>query len=711
MERRGRLAIGESVRIAGEIAGALQYAHGRGVIHRDIKPGNILLIEGHVLVADFGIARAFSLADKGSLTQEGHSIGTPDYMSPEQAAAQEDLDGRTDMYSLACLLFEMLGGEPPFPSASSQATLARHLTEAPPSIRAVRKAVDPEIDGVIRRTMQKSPDERFGSVEEFGLALADAGSMAALNESAGRSRTTGRMPFPNQATPRWAQHAIGAMLVVAAVGVAWRAWGGQGTPPLLGEGVHVDSVAVMPFTNLTGDPGNDRLGVGLAAEITDMLAQVPEVKVISRHSVEGLETGVASVPQQLVELGVRHLIRGSIEQTGTRIVISVWHGEEDDGDAKPVLYEDDAVDWFASEARLALSITRDLLEDMGVSAATITASEGGAGREATLIGTHWLNRRTADGVRLAMTSFEEATVLDATYAPAYAGLSRAYALALTYRYNVGVDDYEAAGLSWSYADRAIELDPMFAGGYLARGILLLLSLAPLSDAEADFDRARELQPNNPSIPSWSARVLARTGDLEGALRAARRAVRLDPAQPGRHIAVAAHAMRAELYDLALEEARIALVLEADLMRPRAIEGRSLLLAGRSRECLDLPLGPHAVIRAMCLYDQGQMGAASAIVDSVATVTRAGGGSDPQFTDVIRTEDLASYYAWIGDVDQALTWLTRAYSLSPTGIEVHVLESEIFASVRNDAAFDLAVEGTRSQIWNRVRAASGRTAQP
>ena len=188
-------------------------------------------------------------------------------------------------------------------------------------------------------------------------------------------------------------------------------------------------------------------------------------------------------------------------------------------------------------------------------------------------------------------------------------------------------------------------------------------------------------------------------------------MRLDPAHSGRHIAVASHAMRAGRYDLALAEARIALDLEPDLMRPRAIEGRSLLLAGRSRECLDLPLGPHVVIRAMCLYDQGQRGAASAIVDSVARVAREGGGSDPRFTNVIQTEDLASFYALIGDVDQALIWLTRAYALSPTGIQVFVLESEIFAAVRDDPAFDLAVDGTRGQVWNRVRTASGRGAQP
>ena len=167
MERQGRLPIEESVRIALEVAGALQYAHGKNVIHRDIKPSNVLLQEGHALVADFGIAKVLSLADRGSLTQTGHSIGTPDYMSPEQAAAQEHLDGRADMYSLACILFAMLVGEPPFQSSSVQATLARHLTETPRSVHGQRKTVDPEIAGVIQRALEKAPEDRFISMEEF----------------------------------------------------------------------------------------------------------------------------------------------------------------------------------------------------------------------------------------------------------------------------------------------------------------------------------------------------------------------------------------------------------------------------------------------------------------------------------------------------------------------------------------------------------------
>jgi tetratricopeptide (TPR) repeat protein len=563
MEREGRLPIQESVRVALEVASALQYAHGKNVIHRDIKPGNVLLQEGHALVADFGIARVLSLADRGSLTQVGHTIGTPDYMSPEQAGAQEHLDGRSDMYSLACILFAMLVGEPPFPSSSVQATLARHLTEAPRSIRGQRKSVDPEIDGVIQRALQKAPEERFVSVEEFRGALADAHAMASLKESITRSDTISGARPPWYKVPRWARQAIAGMLVVASAGIAWSTWA--------------------------------RSGVGA------------------------------------------------------------------------------------------------------------TSGETGAAYEATEFAAFWLDRRTATGVRQAIESYREAITLDPDYAPAHAGLSLAYALAVIYRYEIGVGAFEATGRALWYADRAVELDGLLASAYAARGLILMMALAELSDAEADFNTATELQANDASTLSWLARVRARQGNDAGALDAAAQAVRIDPTHSGRRVAYARHAFRAGLYETAIVQAREALKLEPELMLMRAFEARALLLSGASEECLGLPLGPHAVIRAMCLRDQGRLIEAEAIVDSVATLVRANDGADTVFTHVTRVEDLASYYARIGDVRETNTWLLAAYTRSPTGIDVFVLESALFSPVRDAPAFFVNVLATRGTIWGRVQA--------
>ena len=163
--RERQLPVDEAVRLAREVAGALAYAHAQGVVHRDVKPENILLQDGRALVADFGIARATTAHEK--LTQTGLSLGTPTYMSPEQAAAEKDLDGRTDQYSLACMLYEMLSGAPPYSAPTAQGLMARHALEPIPSISIVRDTVPDQIEDALYRALAKVPADRFPSVADF----------------------------------------------------------------------------------------------------------------------------------------------------------------------------------------------------------------------------------------------------------------------------------------------------------------------------------------------------------------------------------------------------------------------------------------------------------------------------------------------------------------------------------------------------------------
>ncbi len=173
LDREKQLGVEESLRIARDVADALDYAHRQGVIHRDIKPANILLHDGRPVVADFGIAVAISAAGGGRLTETGMSVGTPHYMSPEQATAERDLSPRSDVYSLACVLYEMLAGDPPHVGPTAQAILMRILTEDPRSVTDVRKAVPPHVSAVLAKSLEKLPADRFESAAEFAAALAD----------------------------------------------------------------------------------------------------------------------------------------------------------------------------------------------------------------------------------------------------------------------------------------------------------------------------------------------------------------------------------------------------------------------------------------------------------------------------------------------------------------------------------------------------------
>jgi serine/threonine protein kinase len=174
MNRERALSLDDALRITQEVAAALSHAHGHDVIHRDIKPENVLLSAGEAVVADFGLARAISEAGGEHLTRTGISVGTPTYMSPEQAGGEQHLDGRSDMYSLACVLFEMLAGEPPYTGPSVQAILAKHMAQAVPSLRVLRGTVPPALEAFIQRALAKAPADRYATAHDFAKALTHA---------------------------------------------------------------------------------------------------------------------------------------------------------------------------------------------------------------------------------------------------------------------------------------------------------------------------------------------------------------------------------------------------------------------------------------------------------------------------------------------------------------------------------------------------------
>jgi serine/threonine-protein kinase len=180
LRREGQLPLDHAVRVACEVARAVDYAHGHDIVHRDIKPENILLHDGHALVADFGIGRAISqAADVDPITLAGMAVGTPQYMSPEQAAGEREIDGRSDIYSLGCVLYEMLAGEPPFTGRTAQAVIAKRFAGAVPSLRVVRPAVSIDMERAVLRALALAPDDRF----QTGAQLVEA-----LNEEGGGKR-------------------------------------------------------------------------------------------------------------------------------------------------------------------------------------------------------------------------------------------------------------------------------------------------------------------------------------------------------------------------------------------------------------------------------------------------------------------------------------------------------------------------------------------
>src|SRR5262245_38525265 len=300
--RDSQLPVEVAIGIALEVADALGYAHRHGVIHRDIKPGNIMLAGGHAIVGDFGIATALTAAGGESLTRTGIALGTPHYMSPEQAAS-ERVDGRSDLYSLGCVLYEMLAGAPPFTGASSQSILARHAVDPVPSIQTVRRTVPPGIAWAIEKALAKVPADRFDTAAQLAAALQ--------HPERAPVRRPKRRPLVTAVAVATGLAAL--ILGLNAGGLRGRLFG---TPPDL------HSVAVLPVANLTGDTGQVYLADAMTDQLITDLAQIGALRVIGRTSVQRYRGTTKTAQEIASELGVDAVLSASLQRAGDTLRVT-----------------------------------------------------------------------------------------------------------------------------------------------------------------------------------------------------------------------------------------------------------------------------------------------------------------------------------------------------------------------------------------------------
>jgi len=402
-----QLPLDEALRIAREVADALSYAHSRGVIHRDIKPENILLESGHAVVADFGIARAVDAAGGDRLTDTGMAIGTPTYMSPEQAAGEQDLDGRSDQYALGCVLYEMLAGQVPFTGPSVESVIHQHLTAAPPPVTQLRPAVPTEIAGAIQRALAKTPADRFNLVAQFADALGAAprhGSDVVAPVPVGRSTSRRRAILA----------VAGATLILSVFGW-WITHRGESLP------LADDLIAVAPFDVL--DPSLSLWSEGMV----DVLARnldgagplrtVPPTYVIRQWAGRADRASAASLGRAT---GARLTVFGQILAThgdSVRVTATVF----DVASGQP-LGEIEIRDQSASMDRVADSLTIGVLRELGrsrpVGAVRATAfhSTSLVALKAFLQGEQLFRRTEFDS---ALVAYRQAVEADSTMALAW----------------------------------------------------------------------------------------------------------------------------------------------------------------------------------------------------------------------------------------------------------------------------------------------------
>ena len=348
--REIQLPVASALAITRDVADALGHAHAHGIIHRDVKPENILLEGEHAVVADFGVARALSLAAGDSLTEPGLAVGTPAYMSPEQAGGSQTLDGRSDLYALACVLYEMLAGVPPFTGPTPQSIVARQLADPPPALRVVRPSVPVALEAAIAKALAKVPGDRFATVGAFAAAVGQDGTASA----------------PRAGRRRLAAVVAGGLAATAASVLLWSRFGepARNHPPA-GD-APPSSIAVLYFDDRSEGGVLEHLAAGLTEDLIDRLAGVSALRVISPDGVRPLR-GKSVAPDSLARaFRVGTLVTGSVSQAADRLRVSVRLADAPSGvQLSSVSFEQPFGDLLELRDRLTTEVAHQLRVRLG----------------------------------------------------------------------------------------------------------------------------------------------------------------------------------------------------------------------------------------------------------------------------------------------------------------------------------------------------------
>jgi serine/threonine-protein kinase len=470
IRREKQLPIDEAVALIRQAASALGYAHEQGVVHRDIKPENILLHRGIAVVADFGIALALTDAGGQRLTDPGLSLGTPAYMSPEQVTGDREIDGRSDIYSLACVLYELLAGDPPFMASTARAVLLKHVTDAAPPITTVRPNVSPSLAAAIAKALGKAPEDRFESAEAFATALSAA--------------PTGGEP-------------------------------------------ELTSIVVLPFENLSPDPDNAFFADGLTEELIAELSGVRQLRVISRTSAMQFRGTTKSVPTIAGELNVRYVLEGSVRRAGGSVRITAQLIDAStDSHLWAERYSGTLDDIFDLQERLSQRITEALRVALTPDEARRIACcrfDDFRAFDALLRARQEMSRLTPEGIERAIYLVQRAQEIVGENPLVYATLARCYSLS----YEFGIShDRETLERADAHASKALDLAPdlglaLFAKAHVRHKKGEYLEVVRL------LRRARQTDRNTDAL-TLLALVLAQVGRIDEAREVAAEALLLDP---------------------------------------------------------------------------------------------------------------------------------------------------------------------------------------
>ena len=524
LSRDGQLPVPEAIEILREMADGLAYAHERGVVHRDIKPDNVLLSGRHALLADLGIAKAVGdTTGRHQLTTVGVVLGTPEYMAPEQAAADPHVDHRADIYAFGVVAYELLTGNTPFEGRTAQEVLSAHVIEAPKPVTEHRAELPADLGRLVMKCLEKKPSDRWQTAEQIVQelqSLARGGELSAPTEVVERV---------SSATARGKRIAPLALVVSAllVVGV-WL------LTTIMGDGLQARSrIAVLPFENLSGAE-DEYFSEGVTRDINTRISKIGDFVVIAHGSARQAKDAGLSYQEMADQLGVQYVVDGSVSRAGDRVLITValidpetneqlWVNDYD----RELSVEHIFTIWgdVAQQVARALDVTLSPAQEAELSDPPTDNLEA---YQEYLLGRFFWEKRTIEAFAVAIEHLERAIVLDSGYALAYAGLADVYLVRPWF--SAEYSNREGLGLADSAARRALALDPTLGEAHATLGLVREWQFE-WEAAEREFKWSVELAPEYATARHWYGLLLARLGRHEEALVEVRKSLELDPLSP------------------------------------------------------------------------------------------------------------------------------------------------------------------------------------
>ena len=674
VRREGQLPLEDAVQITCEVGDALSYAHDQGLIHRDVKPENILFQAGHALVSDFGIARAISEAGGTGLTETGMAVGTIAYMSPEQATGESDLDAQTDVYGLGCVLFEMLAGASPYGGKTPQAVMAQKLVGAVPGLRTEREEIPPTVEAVVEKALAKELAERFATSEQFTGALKQAITARAIEEDARIKRRA----------QRWRSAAWTSVVTALAAGWWWVS--------TLAGGPTIERLAVLPLMNVSGNPEQDFFAEGAHAAIISEL-QMAGVGVIARRSVLKYRDTEMPIREIAEERGLDAILEASMSLDGDSVTI----------DARLVDGQTEEYLWarsFRTDMRHVVGLYRDLTRAIA-SEIRLTLTPQAEARLAAspevdpeayaayLKGVASWHELTPAGLERALQYFEFALEIEPDYALAYAGIAQVAGA----RNQMGLIPYEETRpIVESAARQAVQLDSTLAEVHYTLAVARAWGGWDWAGSEQAFRRAIELNPNSPEMRAYFSHHLFTTGRAGEAMAQITRALELDPVDALYQGIYGMDLMYEHRYEEAIETLERALLLEPDAPILLSTLRSVYHLSGRYDDAMDAwrasyaSTGDTEAVDALNsgFEDGGYAGALGLLAQTMVERSR---------TTFVTPWRIGTMLTRAGRLDEALDWLERAFEAHDPNVP-YLTVDPIFDGMRDDPRFRSLIEGLK-----------------